>query len=242
MNLMCIIFAFALFVFPIYAGSTIPPAYADCSTLPLYGSTGGPSIDDISALITDNGWFEADLAAVVLTNTSAIKQSLEDPEDGTVQVTLSNRVGQPQTMTFLKNPFPSDAPYCGVTRNSSSSAWVSAMYDGLTTLFKNDNISINQPVGPRVSRGLNAIQGTSGSVSRQSCMITSISGTRSPYALASSAPVVAAMYSNTTDPRYANRMVAVTASDSLNSSVNKVSFASISVFGRPIRDGAKISF
>jgi len=230
---MCIIFTFALFVFPIYSDSTIPPAYAGCSTLPLYGKTGGPSIDDISALITENGWFEADLAAVVLTNTSAIKQSLKDPEDGTVQVTLPNRVGQPQTMTFPKKPFPSDAPYCGVTSNISSSAWVSAMYDGLTTLFKKDNISIDGQFASRASRGLNAIQGTSGSASRQSCLITPIPGTRSLYALASLAPVVAAMYSNTTDPRYANRIVAVTASDSLNSSANKVSFASISVFGRP---------
>ena len=79
MNLTCTIFSFALLTFPIYADSTIPPIYANCSTLPLYGKTGGPSIDDISTLITENGWFEADLAAVVLTNASAIKQCLKDP-------------------------------------------------------------------------------------------------------------------------------------------------------------------
>ena len=133
-------------------------------------------------------------------------------------------------MIFPKKLFPSDAPYYGVTRNLSSSTWVSTIYNGLTTLFKNNNISINQPVGPRVSRGLNTIRGTSGSASRQSCLITPRNGTRSPYALASLAPVVAAMYSNTTDPRYSNRIVAVTAS--VNGSVNKVSFTSISVFGQ----------
>jgi hypothetical protein len=235
MNLVYTLFAIALLALPIYSDAIIPPIYANCSTLPLYGPKGVPSIDDINTAITENGWFEALLGAFALANTSAIEQSLYDPQDGTVQVTLTSNIGEPAKMTFPKKPFPSDAP-CGAisSSNMSSSAWVSAMYDGLQALFKNDNTSSDTAVGHRVSRGYNAIQGVPGSASRSSCLIPPVPGTQSLYALASSVPVVAAMYPNTTDPHYANRMVAVTAPDTLNStdvSANSVSFASISVFG-----------
>jgi hypothetical protein len=234
MNLVYALFAFALFASPIYSDATIPPAYANCSTLPLYGRNGAPSTDDINTLITENGWFEALLAAVVSTNSSAIEQSLYDPQDGTVRVTLTPTIGQPVAMTFPKKPFPSTAANCGGAYFSSS--WVSAIYDGLTTIFENDNVSSTAGVGPRVSRGLNAIQATSGYSFNQSCLILPNTNTKSLYALAASVPVVAAVYPNTTDPQYANRMVAVTASDSHNSTVitaNNVSFASMSVFGQP---------
>jgi hypothetical protein len=234
MNLGGAVFVFGLLAWHIYSDTAIPPAYANCSTLPLYARAGDPWIGDINSLVTDNGWLESILGAVVLTNSSAIKQRLYDPEDGTVQVTLPDSIGQFQTMTFPKKPFPSDGANCGAAgfNSTQSSAWVSAMYDGLKTVFKKDNLSSNAGLGPRISRGLNAIQGSSGWSRNHSCLILPIPGTQSLYELASSAPVVAAMYPNTTQPQYANRMVAITASSSLNSTTNTISFASMSVFGR----------
>lgn len=56
------------------------PIYSNCSTLSLYGPLKVPDANDITAIVTENGWFEASVTAVVLTNRSAIMDSSMTPK------------------------------------------------------------------------------------------------------------------------------------------------------------------
>lgn len=141
--------------------------------------------------------------------------------------------GQLRTNSFLKSPYPGNTANCS---SSNSSAWVSALYDGLTWLLQQDNILSTDGVGARVSRSLCAMQGLGGDSTNGSCLVVPGSGTESLYSLASTQAVVAAMSPNTTNPQLMNRMVALTASpgsDGANLSTNDVSYATISVNGQP---------